>query len=401
MRCSAGTGNQPATDPVLCFQDAFTRFFGLTYPCRFIAICLSVLSGLSLFADAHGQEIGRNVLVREAAEGDVYAAGSEVIVQANVVGDLVAAGGSVAVTGAVSEDLIAAGGSVSISGPVGDDVRLAGGSVSLNAAVSGHAAIAGGEVRIEAGSQIGEWAWLSGGEVIMAGQVGGDLKVAAGSVQLTGTVAGDAELASGEIRVGEGAVIGGDLIWRSREEPSIADGATIAGEIRRGEPLPAFERESGFWDGLLGLLGIVVAAGLLYTLLRPAMDAAFTSMHLQPGLSLLLGLAVFAITPVLTILLFVTGIGWLLGLVVLMAYVLALVVGGLVGIVLIARWLLLSFRDETAPGLGRVWLAIALVVLVISLLYVLPPVGILAGTAVLFLGLGAMAHETYRRLRGY
>jgi hypothetical protein len=401
MRCGARTLSQPDAGSMLCSWEASIRFFGLSYRYRFIVFCLGIASGLSLIGDAQGQEIGRNVVVREAADGDIYAAGSEVIVQANVQGDLVAAGGSVAVTGSVSEDLVAAGGSVSISGPVGDDVRVAGGSVSLDAPVSGHAAIAGGEVRIEAGGRIAEWAWLSGGEVTMAGQVGGDLKVAAGSVQLNGTVDGDAELASGEIRIGKDAVIGGDLIWRSREEPRIADGASIAGEIRRGEPLPDFEQDSGFWDGLLGLLGIVVAAGLLYTLLRPAMDAVFTSMHLQPGLSLLLGLAVFAITPVVTVLLFVTGVGWLLGLLVIVVYVLSLALGGLVGIVLVARWLLLRFRDETAPGLTRVWLAIALVVLVINLLYVLPPVGMLVGTAILFLGLGSMAHETYRRLRGY
>ena len=367
----------------------------------FITFCLIVLSGPLLFVEASGQEIGRNVLIRDVADGDVYAAGSEVIVQADVAGDLVVAGGSVAVTGSVSEDLVAAGGSVSVDGLVGDDVRVAGGAVSLNAAVAGHVVIAGGEVRIEAGSQIGEWAWLSGGEVTMAGQVDGDLKIAAGSVRVTGSVAGDAELAGGEIRVDKGAVIEGDLIWRSRDEPRIAEGATIGGEIRRGEGLPEFEPESGFWDGLVGLLGVIVAAGLLYLLLRPAMEAAFTTMQLQPGYSLLLGLALFAVTPVVVVLLFVSGIGWLFGLLMLMSYGLALALGGLAGIVLIARWLLLHFRDETAPALVRVWLAIALVVFILSLLYVWPPMGMLAGTAILFLGLGSMAHETYRRLRGY
>jgi hypothetical protein len=363
------------------------------------AILLAVIIGAFVWTgQGLAQRVGESVVVREATD-DLYAAGGEVEVRAPVNGDAVLAGGTVSVSGDVRDDLIAAGGNVSFTGKVGDDARLAGGSVNVTGAVAGHAVMSGGEVRVGSGSKIGEWAWLAGGQVIMAGSVGGELKVMAGTVELRGQVDGNVELAGEEIRIADGAVINGDLTWRSNNEPEISEGAVIKGEVRQGEPLPEFRRETGFLESLFIMISLIVAVGVLYTLTRPACEACVAAFQARPWVSLLTGLAVFAVTPVVIVLLFVTGIGWLLALVLMAAYGLSLLLGGLTGVVLIARQALAWVSPDPAPSLGRTWLAIAVVAFVLSLLYLIPPVGMLASTLMLFLGLGTVAHEAYARVR--
>lgn len=359
---------------------------------------LAMVVGVVAWSDlARAQRVGESVVVQEATD-DLYAAGGEVQVLAPVNGDAVLAGGTVSVSGDVQDDLIAAGGDVSFSGKVGDDARLAGGSVKVTGAVAGHAVMAGGEIHVEAGSSIGEWAWLAGSQVVMAGNVGGELKVAAGTVELRGQVNGNAELAGEEIRIADGAVINGDLTWRSDSEPKIGQGAVIKGEVRRGEPSAESQRETGFLRSLFVMISLIVAAGVLYMLMRPACEACIRAFQARPWVGLLTGLAVFAVTPVVIVLLFATGIGWLLACVLLAAYGLALLLGGLTGLVLVGRQALTWVSSDPAPSLAKTWLAIAVAALVLSLLYLIPPIGTFAGTLLLFFGLGTIVREAYSRL---
>ena len=177
------------------------------------------------------QEVGDTVVIREVSDKDLYAAGRSVEIQAVVRGDAVAAGERVVVSGAVTEDVIAAGRSVDISGPVGDDVRLAAESVTLSRDVAGHAVIVGSDVFVGSGASISDWAWIVGSRVDVAGTIGDELKVAAGDFVLNGTVEGDVHVIGDDIEIRDGAVIGGDLHWRSDDEPEIADGAVIRGEV--------------------------------------------------------------------------------------------------------------------------------------------------------------------------
>ncbi|MFW2405220.1 MAG: hypothetical protein ACN4GT_10670 [Gammaproteobacteria bacterium] len=357
----------------------------------FLTLCLIAL-GTSVGV---AQETGDAVVIRDVSNKDLYAAGRSVDVQAVVKGDVVAAGEQVTVSGAVTDDVIAAGRNVSVSGPVGDDVRLVGQTVTVSRSVAGHAVIAGSEVFLESGSAITDWAWVAGGRVTIAGSVGDELKVAAGEFTLTGTIDGDAYVVGDRILIEDGAVINGSLTWRGNNEPVISDDAVIRGEVIAGPPIEEAE-EPGFGFSLYMALTLLIAAGALYTVLRSACEDWVKRVQSRPGWSLLLGLAVFATTPVLIIILFVSGIGALLGVVLLLTYVLALVVGLLTGIVAAARLGLKWLRRDEEPSLGLVWAAIALVAL---LLAIAGPVAAFINTFLMFVGLGALAQTAYERVR--
>ena len=370
---------------------------------RTTPLCCTLILGflaLGFLTMVNAQELGRSVIVSEAQTQDLYAAGSEVDVRAAVAGDVVAAGNNVVIAGSVSEDVIAAGRKVTISGDVVDDVRLAGRDVTLAGEVAGHAVMAGQTVRLDAGSSVGDWTWVAGQSIYLAGTVGGDLRAFGERLELNGQVGGNAELAGQRLRVGDNAVINGNLTWRGERAPKISDEAVITGEIAEGEALPEFDRpRPGFGSRLYMALTLAITAGLLYTLWRANYQAYGSLAEARPGASLAMGLALFAATPVVIVLLFVSGIGALFGVLLVLVYLLMLLLGGLSGVILMGRLGVLRLRDERSPGLGTMWAAIGIVALVLAILYIWSPLGGIVSFILMLLGLGAISLDTWRRVR--
>jgi cytoskeletal protein CcmA (bactofilin family) len=362
---------------------------------RITLIFLLGLTGPGLASLAVAQEAGERVIISEGFDRDLYAAGEEVIVESVVAGDAVLAAGTVLVNGDVRDDVLAAGRYVNIAGGVGDDVRLAGEVVTVSGNVLGHAAIAASEVRITKGAWIRDWAWLAGSSVLIDGGIGGDLLVAGSDVRITGDVRGDADIIADRIHIGDGAVINGDLTWRSENEPIIDDTVVIRGEIIRGELPDIDEGDSLAWR-LLAMLSVVLAAGVLFTLFRSHCESCAALLEARPGISLLLGLVVFATVPLVTALLFATAIGAVLGVLLLMTYGIAILLGFLTGIVALARLGLRWRRGNGEPTPAMTWLAIAVVGLVIG---ILGPLGFPVGFFLMLFGLGVLTLHV-KALRG-
>ena len=362
-----------------------------------ILLCFALgLSGLGTTTDAWAQRFGRAEIIREASPDDLYAAGREVELLGPVNGDAVAAGGSVIIVGDVSEDVIAAGRRVIVSGAVGDDARLAGRSVTLAGSVGGHAVVAGRRVMIDEDSRIAGWANIRGTRVVIDGQIGDDLSVRGTVIQLNGQVDGNADLTARFIQIGDDAVIKGDLTWRA-QRASISESAVIEGEVIEGESRR--RRGRGVFRALFAVIAVIVAAGVLYSVFRPWCDQCAATLKSRPWATLLTGLAVVAATPLAVGLLFTTGIGALLAVVLLLTYLLALLLGGLSGVIALARLGLSRFRTDAPAKLWLAWSAIAIVSIVIGAAYVVRPLGIAVGTLVMLLGLGALALNAYSSFR--
>lgn len=354
------------------------------------------LSGLATTADAWAQRFGRTEIIREASPDDLYAVGGEVELLAPVSGDAVAAGRSVIIVGDVSEDVIAAGRRVTVSGTVGDDARLAGRVVTLAGSVAGHAVVAGRHVTIDENSRVAGWAFIRGTRVVVNGQVGDDLSVRATVITLNGQVDGSANLTARFIRIGDDAVINGDVTWRA-QRASISDSAVIEGEVIEGETRR--RRGRGVFRTLFAVIAGIIAAGVLYSVFRPWCDECAATLKSRPWATLFTGLAVVAATPLAIGLLFATGIGALLAVVLLLAYLLALLLGSLSGVIAVARLGLSRFRTDAPAKLWLAWSAIAIVCIVIGAAYVVRPLGMVVGTLVLLLGLGALALNAYSSFR--
>jgi cytoskeletal protein CcmA (bactofilin family) len=359
-----------------------------------------ILTSLGIAAVAGAQDFGRTVVVDEPIDHDFYGGGREIEVAAPVTGDVVVAGRNVLVSGNVSGDVIAAGRNVTLTGQVADDARLAGRTVTIEGQIAGHVVAAGSEVQVESDSLITDFAWLSGRHIEIAGHVGGDLKAMGRTVSLTGQVDGDAELAGRDIRIGNDAIIGGNLTWRGDTEPQISETAVIHGEIIHGtRPHGRHSRRGGIIGRVIGYLSVIIAAGVLYSVFQPWSVGLATTVQSRPWATMLTGLATLATTPVIIVLLFVTGIGSMIGLTLMLAYALALMLGVLVGVIAAAQLVSRRAGHNKPKRLLIDWLAIAVVVILMGALYVVRPAGILVGTVVTLFGLGALMLDAYKRFR--
>ncbi len=338
-------------------------------------------------APAQAQYAGETVTLREAVNQDLYAAGQSVQLRAAVDGDAVAAGRRVTVSGDVTGDVIAAGETVTLKGAVGDDVRAAGRFVSVWGSVADHLVLAGADIIVQPEASVAHWAWLAGSNVELAGDIGGDLRAAGETVIISGRIGGDADILSDDIRVESGARILGDLTWRGDRPPSVADGAEIVGNLIEA-PLPDQFRdeERGIGGVIIGVIAVFVAAAAIY-LLGPNLVARTSEViGRTPGRSLLIGLAVLVGMPLLIVVLMATVIGWMLALIVLAAYLLLVLLAGLIALLAVERLAL----GRWATTRNKRLVTIMLVVVAAALLSLIPVIGPLVTASLILFGLGAL-----------
>jgi cytoskeletal protein CcmA (bactofilin family) len=388
----------------------------------------------------------------EVVDDDLYATANEIVVEGTVRGDLVAFGRSVTVDGTVEGDLIGAGQSVEIGGEVDDDVRIAGQALLLSegASVGDDLIAAAYSLQNEPESNVGGTLWYAGYQALLAGTVGEDLAGAANALTLGGEIGGDADVdVDGEeggaappafvpvpqvpiptvepgLTLTDSALIGGNLTYQSSTEAQIDPGARIEGDVVREErPVEEEEEEaarSPLTETVLDALGSLVAlvlVGLLLVWIVPGWirHRAYTVLD-RPLASLgwgLLGLVAFPILGVVVLLVTIL-LAIVLGLLTLGGLVALIIVLGLLAeaALVLALWvstgylaqIVVSFLagvllvEAIRPGRGRgrvLPLVVGLILYVV--LRAIPVLGPLVGLVVVLLGLGAISHWIWTKLR--
>jgi cytoskeletal protein CcmA (bactofilin family) len=383
----------------------------------------------------------------EVIEDDLYVTANEVIVDGTVRGDLIAFGGSIAVDGTVEGDLIGAARSVVIGGTVEDDVRIAGQTLLLGegAEVEDDLIAAGFSLENVPDSTVGGTLMYAGYQALLQGTVGEDVNAAANGLELGGEVGAnvDAEV-DGEdggpppflfapqadlptvdpgLTLTDSATVGGDLTYESSTEARIDPQAQIEGEVI-GEERPAEEEEDAYtfadavFDHLRSFVALLLVGLILIwiapnwvrrragtVLDRPVASLGWGVLGLVAFLAL--GVAILLATLVLAVILGLLTLGGLVALIV--------VLGLLAEVVLVlAFWIFTNYLAQIVVsflaglllveavrpggGSGRVLpLVVGLILYVI--LRAIPVLGALVGLAVVLLGLGALFHWIWAKLR--
>ncbi len=160
---------------------------------------------------------------------DLYLFGSTITSEAPVTNDLVAAGGNITLNGDVSGSLMAAGGDVVIRSNVGNTLRVAGGNVVISGKVNRDVLIAAGSARITKTASISGDLLFAGSELIIEGPVRGKVTIYGEQVVVNNTVGSlNGSLAS--LRLGNKAVVEGDLRYTSPTKAEKDTGANVMGE---------------------------------------------------------------------------------------------------------------------------------------------------------------------------
>lgn len=202
-----------------------------------VAASVSFLALPALAAETANSEF---VIIREddVVADDLYAGAIRVVVEGRIDGDLIAfAAEEVVINGSVGGSVVAVTPRVVVKGSVEGSLRTVASSVSVDGRVEGDLVAAGLDVELGPDSTVsGEvlsWAWAlqSLGEV-------GELSGTQRSLDLGGTVEMDVDVSVDRLRIIEPLAVGGDLGFRSENDPEGLDQATVGGVVVDKSPLP-------------------------------------------------------------------------------------------------------------------------------------------------------------------
>lgn len=362
---------------------------------NFLAALLAVIAASSALPSS-AQQFGESVIQRGTVTEDLYLAGGRVSVAANVAGDVTAAGARVTIEDSVDGDILIFGGSVDIRARIRDDARIGGGEINIRGNVGDDLLVAGGSVSIAPETVIGGRAWLAGGTLEINGRIGKGLKAAGGEIIIAGEILGDAELLGETIELRPGTRIHGQLNYRSPNPLKVSPDAEVRGSLTR---LPfEMQRHEDRHGGarVFILLSLFTAAVVLWLLFPRFALATAQGVREAPWRSLGLGLAVLAGGPLLIVLLLASVVGLWLGLLTLILYMALLLLGYLTGILFVADAGLQQLRKQKPPTRGWTIAAIAVTLVVLTLLRLVPVIGGLTVFALLLFGLGALSHTLWR-----
>jgi hypothetical protein len=132
----------------------------------------------------------------------------------------------------------------------------------------------------------------------------------------------------------------------------------------------------------------VVAALILFWFAPQLVARSAAVFSAAPVRTVLLGAGAVVLMPILALVLFLTVLGWLLGLVVFAGYVFGVVLSGLVGLLMVAHLLRNRFSSAATGWRSQVVLAGVLIALVAA--QQVPGVGPLLSVLLVLGGLGAL-----------
>ncbi|PWE17202.1 hypothetical protein DDZ18_05780 [Marinicauda salina] len=368
---------------------------------------------LSLDEDDDIRFLAGDVTLDGRVGGDVRGIAGDVSIDADIGGDVSIVGADVTLNGLVGGDVDLAGADLLIGSDVDGDVDAAGANVTFTGRIGGSVEAAGALITLEEGAEIAGDAEFAAREVQLLGRIGGSLEARARDLRIHGEIDGPLEIRARNVTFEDGARISGPIEVRGPNEPEIAEGAEIAGEVTY-EFAEWDEHQIGEFEGVnfdldfgppSWAFGGAFAAsafvlGLLASLMAPKSVAAVAmAFRKRPWISGLLGLVVFAVSPVLVltlaVLLLATVIGIPLALVVLFAFPVILFLAFAFGGVAIGD--MIFNRSGERAGLGLRTGSLALVLLALAALGAVPVLGWIVSLVVLCIGFGAWSMAIFSR----
>jgi cytoskeletal protein CcmA (bactofilin family) len=328
---------------------------------------------------------------------DAFVAGDEVSTQGDISGSSVLAGGRIDSSARVHGKVVLLGGEIKVSGEAQKDLYAFGGDVELTGRVDQDARVAGGRVTIGPSAEILGDVAIAGGQIEIEGKVSGEVHVAGGSVKLNGPVGGDVEVHAGQLEIGPNARIEGHLSYQTKAAPTIDPAAEVKGGVA-SEPKRWFHRWQGPRSGVTGpgWFGVLVI-GTIMILASPALGGRLlTHLRTRTGAAIGFGLLCLIATPIALVLCAITIIGLPLAVVLLFAYLLALLLGYVSGVVALGQWGLARLAPARAGAAGWQILALVGALVAVAVLRQVPLIGRLVGFAVVVTGIGLLSMEVSR-----
>lgn len=336
------------------------------------------------------------IIVDGTINGDLFAAANTITINGVVNGNLFAAGSTVTVNGVVNGSVMAAGRTVTINGDIARAVRVAGETVNINGNVNHDVMVGCSEVAIASTAKIDGALFFGAGTAYVDGLIEGNIEGTGSEATLADGVKGDVDLEVDKLTILPTADIQGDLTYTSEQEADIQPGAQIGGVTTHKLPevkeKPAktfpFVLFSGIGGNVIGFL-MALIAGLVIILVAPKwLTSIVESIRSSPGASAGWGALILFATPIAAIIVCITIVGIPVGLIALALWGIAIYLAQIPVGLFVGRWIIGRFR--TVDGKAIMVGALALGLVILSLLKLILYLGFFIGLAIILFGLGAV-----------
>src|SRR6202171_263225 len=197
----------------------------------------AVFAWLPVPAAAADLRQGNDVTVGpgETINDDIYVGAGTISINGSVNGNVIAGGGTISISGNITRDLIIGGGTINVTGHVGGSIIAAGGNLTINGPVAQDIVVTGGMIDIGSGATVGRDLVVAGGRATVSAPIARRIQMSSGSLTLRSHVAGDVRGSVEHLKL-DGAQIGGNLDYTSRNPVELGNGARGAGTTTRRAP---------------------------------------------------------------------------------------------------------------------------------------------------------------------
>lgn len=345
----------------------------------------------ALAAQFMSSKTGTVTVIESLENKNIYVAGSNVNVNGNVAGDLFVAGGTVTVNKNVEQDLFLASGTGLINGTIGGDLRAAGGNLVISGSVGGDLLVAGGTVSVNSSSSIAGDLIAGSGNLDLQAPVNGSVRVGGGNIYINSKIKGNVSVNTKDnLTFGPQAVVTGKVSYTGVQPAKVESGAQV-GTIEFHKMAARSAKQVG---GLLTvgflilLLAYFIAAWVLNRFYPSVTSKLAKDIYDSPMGNFGWGLASLIIIPIASVLLFITFVGFYLGLMLIFAYILALIVSSVIATIYLgsAIWQWYS----KSPVMEFNWKTALLGAVVMKLIMIIPFIGGLVSFILALMAFGAI-----------
>lgn len=337
----------------------------------------------------------------ETLKNDLLIFSGPVRIEGTVDGDVIAFCESMTIEGHVTGDVIVFTRRLTMNGTVDGSVRSFANNIDISGKVARSVMAFAEGLELRQGSDVGWSALLFGKSIDLTGRVGRDVTLFGGDrVGVEGFIGGDFAMDGDDLSIASSAEILGKATYKGRKEPSVEAGAKLASPLEKIVPSrkPRYYSFGFYWDMFMGYAS-VLTLGLVIMLISPSAFRGVTREARRPGA--LIGAVVVLAVPVAAIIACITLVGFALGIVsavlwLILLYIAQVYVGGSIG------EMLLGPASTRGAQFGRLAAGLAVLRVASALRYILLPG---AGPWLLFWlivaswGIGAVTLAIYERAR--
>lgn len=266
----------------------------------------------------------------QVVEGNFYTSGTETTVSGTIQGDWFGFGDTITANGTFAKDVLLLGRSIQLHGSTTEDVRVVGLEVIIAEDIGGDLVVVADSVEIVSNASIAGDVLLFANRVEINGAVGGQVQGSVNSLRIDAPVEQGVDVSAQSLTLGGRADIGGDVQYESVAELVRAQDSVIAGEILYTPITNDITPLQNLQANLTPVLALLFAVLVVFLLAprRVAMIATQKPAHL--AMASMIGFAWLVTAPVLVALFFFSGLGVLIGLLLIALYLLL----GILGLVL-------------------------------------------------------------------